>query len=59
MKPSERKGLLNPAFVYVPSHQTDIRETFNRIREKAAATPAGKRCIALAPKQATHAAGAK
>jgi hypothetical protein len=33
------KSILDPAFRYVPSHETDIRKTFERIRrerEKAA-----------------------
>lgn len=27
---SESKGLLDPSFKYVPSHSTDIAETFRR-----------------------------
>lgn len=30
MKPS--KSILDPTFVYVPSHQTDIRKMFARVR---------------------------
>jgi hypothetical protein len=28
------KSILNPAFRYVPSHATDIRKTFERIRRE-------------------------
>ena len=28
------KSLLDPAFRYVPSHETDIRKTFERIRRE-------------------------
>jgi len=30
MRPA--KSILNPAFAYRPSHATDIRETFERVR---------------------------
>ena len=30
----ERQGLLNPEFKYVPSHETDIRKTFERVKNE-------------------------
>jgi hypothetical protein len=32
MKPA--KGILDPAFRYRPSHATDIRKTFDRVRQE-------------------------
>jgi len=32
------KSILDPAFRYVPSHATDIRKTFERIRRDQQAT---------------------
>jgi len=29
------KSILDPAFRYVPSHATDVRKTFERIRREA------------------------
>ena len=30
------KGILDPAFRYRPSHATDVRETFERVRRELA-----------------------
>jgi hypothetical protein len=35
-KPDTRKGLLNPAFVYVPAAQTDVRATLDKVRAELA-----------------------
>jgi hypothetical protein len=31
-----KKGILDPSFRYRPSHATDIRKTFERVREELA-----------------------
>ena len=44
MKP--KTSILNPAFKYVPSGQTDLRKTFNRVRrDLAAAQPAASNVV--------------
>ena len=35
-KPDPRFGLLNPAFVYTPAANTDIRALFERVRRELA-----------------------
>ena len=35
------KSILDPSFRYVPSHATDVRKTFDRIRREA--EPAARR----------------
>jgi hypothetical protein len=40
MKPA--KGILDPAFRYRPSHATDIRKTFERIRQQLTQAPVHK-----------------
>jgi hypothetical protein len=40
MKPA--KSILDPAFRYRPSHDTDIRKTFERIRQQLTQAPAHK-----------------
>jgi hypothetical protein len=40
MKPSKR--ILDPAFHYRPSHATDIRQTFERIRQELEQTRSEK-----------------
>ena len=34
------KSILDPAFHYRPSHATDLRETFERVRRELAQAPA-------------------
>lgn len=34
------KSILDPAFRYRPSHATDLRETFERVRRELAQQPA-------------------
>jgi len=36
------KGILDPALRYRPSHATDVRETFERVRRELAEAPAVK-----------------
>ena len=33
------KSILDPSFRYVPSHATDLRKTFERIRRESETTP--------------------
>lgn len=40
MKPA--KSILNPAFRYRPSHATDIRKTFERVRQELTETRIAK-----------------
>lgn len=35
-KTDQRVGLMNPAFVYVPAANTNIRATFERVRQQMA-----------------------
>lgn len=46
MKPA--KSILDPAFRYRPSHATDIRKTFERVREELErAKPPAQRVVPL------------
>ena len=36
------KGILDPAFRYRPSHSTDIRKTFERVRQELEQARAGR-----------------
>jgi hypothetical protein len=40
MRPA--KGILDPAFRYRPSHATDIRKTFERVRQQLTQAPVHK-----------------
>lgn len=35
------KSILDPDFKYTPSHQTDIRKTFKRVRKELSPDPVG------------------
>ena len=41
------KSILDPSFRYRPSHATDIRKTFERIREELRRPAAERRVVAL------------
>ena len=41
------KSILDPSFHYRPSHATDIRKTFERIREQLKRTAPERRVVAL------------
>jgi hypothetical protein len=43
------KSILDPSFRYRPSHATDIRETFARVREELKGAPAERRVVNLKP----------
>ena len=42
-----KKSILDPSFRYRPSHATDIRKTFERVREELKQTPAPRRVVPL------------
>ena len=43
------KSLLDPTFRYRPSHATDIRKTFERVREELQRASAERRVVNLKP----------
>ena len=45
MKPA--RSILDPAFRYRPSHATDIRETFERVRQELEQTRSDKVVVKL------------
>ena len=47
-----KKGILDPGFRYFPSHATDIRRTFARVREEMKRAGAERRVVPL--KTAAH-----
>lgn len=42
-----KKSILDPSFRYRPSHATDIRKTFERVREELKRTAPERRVVAL------------
>ena len=47
MKTSPTKSILDPSFRYRPSHATDIRQTFERVREELKRAAPERRVVAL------------
>lgn len=41
------KSILDPSFLYRPSHSTDIRKTFERVREELRRTAPERRVVSL------------
>ena len=44
-----KKSILDPSFRYRPSHDTDIRKTFERVREKLKRARTEQRVVHLPP----------
>ena len=44
-----QKRILDPTFHYRPSHDTDIRKTFERVREELKRAPEKPRVVHLQP----------
>jgi hypothetical protein len=44
------KSILDPSFLYTPSHATDVRKTFERVRlETKAPAPAPRKLLLVLP----------
>ena len=56
MKPTRNarlpaKSILDPAFRYRPSHATDVRETFERVRRERRLVPASAATVLRLPRK--------